>query len=278
MRSQQVIFITGCSSGIGAALADEFQQRGHRVYATARSEAALQALAARGLHAVALDVNHADSITAAMARVHDECGRIDLLINNAGYGQFGAMIDIGREALRRQFETNVFAPVDICRLALPLLRAAAAARIANIGSVSGVVTSPFAGAYCASKAALHAVSDALRMELAPFGIRVITVQPGGIVSQFGAVGEAQVCLPENSVYRAIEKFVRARARLSQQGASPVEDFARELATKLLSAHPAAEIKLGANSTRLTLFKRCLPTALLDRKMSKMFGLDRLTAR
>ena len=273
-----VVFITGCSSGIGAALAEEFHRRGQRVVATARRVESLAALAGKGVRTLALDVDDADSIAAAMEVVEREAGRIDLLINNAGFGQFGAVIDMGRDEMRRQFDTNVFAPVVLSRAALPLLRKSASACIANIGSISGIVTTPFSGVYCASKAALHSLSEALRMELAPFGVRVVIVQPGGIASGFGKAGEVHARLPENSLYKPIERFVLGRARASQQGAMPAEAFARALADALLRPDPDPIIRLGTHSTRLPFLKRWLPTGVLDRKLRKMFGLDRLTRR
>ena len=172
MSDQKTILITGCSSGIGAALAQEFHRRGHWVYATARQLESLRELKPQGLRTLALDVNDGASISAALAVVQSEAGRIDILINNAGYGQFGAVMDADISDLRNQFETNVFAPVVLSRAALPLLRKSAAGCIANMGSISGLVTTPFAGVYCASKAALHALSDAMRMELVPLGLHV----------------------------------------------------------------------------------------------------------
>jgi NAD(P)-dependent dehydrogenase (short-subunit alcohol dehydrogenase family) len=233
LTKQRIVLITGCSSGIGAALAAEFHRRRHRVIATARRIESLRPLADKGVRTLALDVNDAASIAAAMAVVAGECGHLDILVNNAGYGQFGAVLDAELEDLRRQFETNVFAPVVLSRAALPLLRQGGDAVIANIGSISGVVTTPFAGVYCASKAALHALSDAMRMELAPLGVRVVTVQPGGIASKFGDAGAANVRLPEDSPYMPVEKFVRGRAKASQRDATSVDVFAREVVDALL---------------------------------------------
>jgi NAD(P)-dependent dehydrogenase (short-subunit alcohol dehydrogenase family) len=276
MLAQQVVLITGCSTGIGAALAEEFHRRGHRVYATARRVESLAALAGKGVRALGLDVDAADSIAAAVATVDAEEGRIDLLINNAGFGQFGAVIDVGLDAMRRQFDTNVFAPVMLARAALPLLRRSTRACIANIGSVSGILTTPFAGVYCASKAALHALSEALRMELAPFGVRVVIVQPGGIVSDFGRSGEAHARLPDDSLYKPIERFVRGRAEASQRGAMPADAFARALADALLRPEPDPVIRLGTHSTRMPFLKRWLPARALDRRLKRAFGLERLT--
>ena len=277
MMAPGIVFITGCSSGIGAALAEEFHRRGLRVIATARRVESLSALADKGVRTLALDVDDAGSIAATMLAVEREFGRIDLLINNAGFGQFGAVVDVGLDEMRRQFDTNVFAPVVVSRAALPLLRRSAHARIANVGSISGIVTTPFSGVYCASKAALHALSEALRMELAPFGVRVVIVQPGGITSNFGHAGEAHASLPAGSLYKPIERFVLGRARASQRGAMPVDAFARALAETLVRPDPPAVLRLGTHSTRLPFLKRWLPARLLDRKLGKTFGLDRLNA-
>jgi len=275
MSDQKTILITGCSSGIGAALAQEFHRRGHWVYATARQLESLRELKPQGLRTLALDVNDGASISAALAVVQSEAGRIDILINNAGYGQFGAVMDADISDLRNQFETNVFAPVVLSRAALPLLRKSAAGCIANMGSISGLVTTPFAGVYCASKAALHALSDAMRMELVPLGLHVVTIQPGGIASNFGATGAAHVKLPQDSLYAPIADFVLDRAKVSQRGATPVDIFARTVADHLLQAHPAAVCRAGAQSVRLPLLKRLLPRRILERKLRKLFGLDQL---
>lgn len=275
MNTPKTILITGCSSGIGQAMALEFKKRGHTVFATARQPAALEALTAMGLSSVALDVTRPDSIERARSQIEAASARLDILVNNAGYGQFGAVMDTDSDVLRRQFETNVIAPVALARAFLPLLRASEEACIANIGSISGIVTTPFAGVYCASKAALHALSDAMRMELGPLGVRVVTVQPGGIRSKFGDNAEHLVPFPEGSLYAPIAKFIRGRAQLSQRGATPSEVFAATVVAHLLNPMAGPICRTGAQSTRLPLLKRLLPTKRLDAKMQKLFGLDRL---
>ena len=189
---QKTILITGCSSGIGAALAREFGKRGHRVYATARRVESLAALEVEGIRGLALDVNDDSSIARALDTVSREAGHLDLLVNNAGFSQVGAVVDLTREDLRRQYETNVIAPMAVTGQAVPLLRAAVAknggAVVANVGSIVGLFTTPFAAAYCSSKAAVHSLTDALRMELAPFGIHVVSIQPGGVRSSFAQIG------------------------------------------------------------------------------------------
>lgn len=272
MNPSRTILITGCSSGIGQALALEFKQRGHTVFATARRTEALADLTAMGLIAVALDVTDPQSIHRAKEQMEAQAGRLDMLVNNAGYGQFGAMMDTESSALRRQFETNVIAPLALSRACLALLRKSPTACIANVGSISGVATTPFAGAYCASKAALHALSDAMRMELGPLGIRVVTVQPGGIASKFADNAEHEIQFPQGSLYAPIAQFIQGRAKLSQAGATRADVFAAKVASHLLDARSGPICRAGAQSVRLPLLKHLLPTSILDAKMQKLFGL------
>ncbi|MAT92127.1 MAG: short-chain dehydrogenase [Halioglobus sp.] len=270
----RTVLISGCSSGIGAALARELHGRGLRVYATARRRETLQPLAAAGLQVLPLDVDDDASIAAAIDALTASGHGLDMLVNNAGFSQVGAVMDLTREDLRRQYETNVIAPVALTRAALPLLRASDAGTVVNVGSIVGLFATPFAGAYCSSKAALHSLSDAMRMELSPFGIRVVTVQPGGIRSSFGDHAESGLQLPPDSLYRPVEKGIRARAQAGQQGATPAQEFARHVAARLLREPPPAIIRGGKNSTRLPLLKKLLPLAAFDAMNRKIFGLDR----
>ncbi|MGI9133848.1 MAG: SDR family oxidoreductase, partial [Rhodoferax sp.] len=251
---QKVVVITGCSSGIGAALAQELARRGHLVYATARQAAALAALTAPNLHPLELDVNDDLSIVQALSRVQQEQGHIDILVNNAGFSQVGAVIDLTRDDLRRQYETNVVAPVALARAALPLLQAAVArhgqAVLVNVGSIVGLLTTPFAGAYCSSKAAIHSLSDALRMELAPFGIQVVTVQPGGVRSRFGDHAEAALRLPPGSLYLPVERGVRARAQAGQRNAQAAEEFVLPVVDAILAARPPPVVRGGTGRFKL----------------------------
>jgi len=275
---QRTILITGCSSGIGAALATELHKRGNRVYASARRPDTLAPLTELGLDTLALDVNDDASIATAMARIESEVGHLDMLINNAGFSQVGAVVDLTREDLRKQYETNVVSPVAMTRAALPLLRAGAAGKgkaiVVNVGSIVGLFTTPFSGAYSSSKAALHSLSDGLRMELAPFGIRVVTIQPGGVRSAFGNHAEEAIRLPEDSLYRPVEAGILARAQAGQQGATPVQEFVEPVVDALLRPSPPAVIRGGKNSIRLPLLKKLLPLQTFDRMVSKVFGLDR----
>src|SRR3990167_2525886 len=227
--TKPVTLITGCSSGIGRALAEAFQQAGYQVLATARKAEDLSALSAAGFHAVQLDVNDGLALGQLAERLKTEAGGLDVLINNAGYGAMGPLLDGGVEALRKQFETNVFALIGVTRACFPLLRQNKGL-VVNIGSVSGVLVTPFAGAYCASKAAVQALSDALRMELAPFAIEVMEVQPGAIASSFGsnASAQAEQLLDEASPWWPIRDGIRASANASQDHPTPASEFARDL--------------------------------------------------
>ncbi|MBK4999119.1 SDR family oxidoreductase [Pseudomonas sp. S31] len=265
------VLITGCSSGIGRALADAFRDAGHHVWATARKAEDVERLSAAGFSARQLDVNDSE----ALARLAEELETLDILINNAGYGAMGPLLDGGVDAMRQQFETNVFAVVGVTRALFPLLRRARGL-VVNIGSVSGVLVTPFAGAYCASKAAVHALSDALRLELAPFGIQVMEVQPGAIASQFAsnAQREAAQVLTPSSPWWPVREQVAARARASQDKPTPAAVFAQGVLAATRKSPAPALVRLGNGSTALPLLARLLPQRLLDAVLRKRFGLLR----
>ncbi|MNF86444.1 NADP-dependent 3-hydroxy acid dehydrogenase YdfG [compost metagenome] len=273
--TQPTVLITGCSSGIGRALADAFQQAGYRVWATARKDADLATLDAAGFTAVQLDVNDGLGLGQLAERMQAEIGGLDVLINNAGYGAMGPLLDGGVEAMRRQFETNVFAIVGVTRAFFPLLRRNKGL-VVNIGSVSGVLVTPFAGAYCASKAAVHALSDALRLELAPFAIEVMEVQPGAIASSFGANAsqQAEQLLDEASPWWPIREGIRARARASQDNPTPASHLARHLLVAVQRDKRPRLLRLGNGSRALPLLAALLPKSLLEAVLKKRFVLNR----
>jgi short-subunit dehydrogenase len=184
MARHDPVLISGCSSGIGAATAAALVRARHTVYATARQPEALADLKALGCHPLALDVTSEDSMIAAVKAVEAEHGRVGTLINNAGYGEYGPIeeTDLGR--VRTMFETNVFGLARLTQLVLPAMRRARSGRIVNIGSMGGRMTFPVGGFYHATKYAVEAISDALRVEVKPFGIDVILVEPGLIRTNF----------------------------------------------------------------------------------------------
>lgn len=270
-----VALITGCSSGIGRALAETMRDAGYQVWACARKPADLASLQAAGLRALALDVNDAQAIARALAELHQEAGRLDVLVNNAGYGAMGPLLDAGAAGMRQQFETNVFSLVELTRACFALLRASQGL-VVNIGSVSGVLVTPFAGAYCASKAAVTALSDALRMELAPFAIDVMEVQPGAIASRFGntASQQASEVLREDSPWWPLREAVQARANASQQDATPTEAFARQLLAAIQRKNRPLRVRIGKGSRALPLLAALLPKRLLMRVLQRRFALDK----
>jgi NAD(P)-dependent dehydrogenase (short-subunit alcohol dehydrogenase family) len=277
----KTVLITGCSSGIGRALCEKYLAKGFYVYASARNIHSLDDLAEHtSLKKLALDVNSPSSIHNAIAHIKQDHQRLDVLINNAGYAAMGPLADMPVEDLRAQFETNVFAPMELTKACLELLSShsneAERSQIVNIGSVSGITTTPFSGAYCATKAALHALSDAQRMELAPFGIDVITVQPGAIESKFGDNSLANVLdrITPDSLYAPLKDAIKARATASQDNPTPAPEFADILVEQLLNK-PKAVIRIGNGSFALPLLKRWLPEAILDKILSKKFNLPSL---
>lgn len=285
----KIVLITGCSSGIGRALCEEYLTQDFLVYASARNIHSLEDLPQNDkLIKITLDVNNASSIHNAIAHIKQDHDHLDVLINNAGYAAMGPLIDMPVEDLRAQFETNVFAPMELTKACLPLLMATdtsdsvqndtqSNAQVVNIGSVSGITPTPFSGAYCATKAALHALSDAQRMELKPFGIDVITVQPGAIESKFGDNSLANVLsrITPDSLFAPLKDAIKARATASQDNPTPASEFAKILIAQL-SNNPKPVIRIGNGSLALPLLKRWLPEPILDKILSKKFNLLSLT--
>jgi NAD(P)-dependent dehydrogenase (short-subunit alcohol dehydrogenase family) len=270
-KSSPVVLITGCSSGIGQALAEAFHAAGCTTYASARKPDSLAALTAKGIRPLALDVTDAASIAAAVRTVEAEHGAIDILVNNAGIPVMGPTAEIPLELLRQQWETNLTGPVALVQAAVPAMIERGAGLIVNIGSVSGVLTTPFAGPYCASKAALGSLNDALRMELKPFGIDVVLVQPGGVQSSLGAGATAQTAQVKWKLYARYAVAIARRAGASQVGAMPAPVFAARLVKGLLASRRQSHIRLGTGSGMLVRLAR-LPTGIKDRVLMKRFGL------
>lgn len=275
--NNRVVFITGCSSGIGRALSEELIRRGARVWVSARRVETIRDFEGRAVGVLHLDVNDEESLADAVTRIERESGRLDVLVNNAGFGLMGPMLDLAPGDLRVQWETNITGPVRLAQLAARGMIARRSGLIVNIGSVSGILVSPFSGAYCASKSALHAVTDALRMELAPFGVCVVCVQPGGVESDFGRHARERVVAgsSDSSAYAPIRAFIDARANASQDRAMSAAEFAARLCDRLEKDPPAPVIRIGRNAGYYAAMGRFAPKRLLDRILSKRFGLTKL---
>ena len=276
MPEPLVILITGCSSGIGKAAALAAAARGHRVYATARDLESLRELAGGGrIRTLPLDVTDTGSIGRAVASVLGEAGRLDALVNNAGYGQYGAVEDVTAEEWRREFDVNLFGAVELTRAVLPAMRQARRGTIVNVSSVAGKIAIPFAAPYCASKHALEAVSDALRVEVAPFGIRVVIIEPGPIATRFGERARASVARmlessgPYSPFYRNAE---RAMDTDFQAGKLPPEAVARVIVRAIESERPRTRYRITRMASVLILLRRLLPDRFFDRRMKKALKL------
>ncbi len=272
-KRQRVAFITGCSSGIGRALAVEFLARGDKVAATARSLDSIADLRGDGCLTAALDVTDGESIDLAVAEAIDWAGRIDILVNNAGYALVGPMAEIAIGDLRRQLETNVVGAVAATQSVVPHMAAEGGGCIVNIGSVSSLLATPFGGAYSASKAALHLLSDALRPELAPFGIHVLVVQAGGVATNFpeAAGNGLDRYRDPKSLYHDRVGDMEERAGMSRNLAMPARDFARRVADAATGKNPPAVLKIGGGA-RIVPAMAMLPKKVLSRVLGRKFGL------
>ncbi|CAA0098038.1 putative oxidoreductase [BD1-7 clade bacterium] len=273
----KTILITGCSSGIGKALADSFTEIGCQVIATARDVKSMQELKLIGCDVQELDINNEKSVERLVEYIKDRYGALDILINNAGISAMGPIAEIPKSVVRQQFETNVVSQIYLTQRCLPLLLRTPTAQVVNIGSVSGILTTPFAGAYCASKSAFHAISEAMRMELLPLGIHVFTVQPGAIISNFGHNSAKGIdsWLLDNSLYTSIKQSIFDRAHASQNDATDTKVFADKL-IRSLNQRSGTTIKIGKGSRYLALMARWLPEKLRHQLLSRRFGLNDLT--
>ncbi len=274
---KKVCLITGCSTGIGKSMAQQLAAKGYTVYAGVRNIESLATLKSEYFIPVKLDVNDNQQIEKTINTIKHQCGQLDLLINNAGFGAMGPVAEVPLEQIKNQFSTNVFAPVALTQAALPLLAKSNNAQVVNIGSVAGVFTIPFSGIYGASKAALHAISDVLRMELKPFNIHVMTVYPGGVASAFGdnATQKLQDTLVSGSLYAACMQAINNRAKLSSDSPTTPDMFANTLIKALHKKTPPASMFIGHRSTLLKLAKILVPSSLRERLLRKSFSLNQL---
>jgi NAD(P)-dependent dehydrogenase (short-subunit alcohol dehydrogenase family) len=262
---EKTVLITGCSSGIGRATAETFLDEEWTVYATSRDEADVADLGERGCRTDSLDVTRGEDVKRVVDRIDDEAGRLDCLVNNAGYGQYGPLEDIPVERLHEQFDVNVYGPHRLTRAVLPLLREREEGTIVNVSSVQGRVSLPGAGAYAGSKFALEAMSDALRAEVDPFDIDVVVVEPGPVETSFQdrAREEADELVPGREydwVYEAVEDATAV------SGSLPVATDPRDVATVIHDAasmaDPDPRYPVGP-LTKYSLYARFLPDRLRD---------------
>ena len=217
-NGSKAVLITGCSTGIGRETARHLAGLGpYTVYATARKVETLADLEAARCRTLALDVCDEDSMSAAVAAVEEAEGAVWALVNNAGYSQSGAVESIPLESVRRQFETNVFGLLRMCQLVLPKMRERRDGRIVNIGSMGGKLTFPGGGIYHATKYSLEAISDAMRWELAGFGVDVVLIEPGLITTSFGETAHSSVEETEDGPYSEFNRQVAQTTAEAYEG-------------------------------------------------------------
>jgi short-subunit dehydrogenase len=275
------ILITGASSGIGRAAALALSNAGHHVIAAARRLAALEALRSESTGKITplqLDLDSAASIEAAALEIDriTEGRGLDALVNNAGFATAGALAELSDRDLRAQFETNVFGLMALTRALLPAMLARGEGRVINVSSVSGRIPAPLLGAYHASKYALEALSDALRMELAPFGIKVTIVEPGTIRTEFAARAHTEIdrSRPSGSRYESIySKMGEIEARFDRMAGTPAP-VVRAIQRALFARRPHARYVAPRRFMLLIALIRVLPTCWVDSAMQRMFGLTR----
>jgi NAD(P)-dependent dehydrogenase (short-subunit alcohol dehydrogenase family) len=183
----KVALVTGASSGIGQATALKLKEVGFKVYGAARRVERMQPLSAAGIETVSMDVTDTDSMQAAVEKIIAADGQIDVLVNNAGYGSYGALEDVPLSEARYQFEVNVFGAAELTRIVLPGMRDRRSGTIVNLTSMGGKIYTPLGAWYHGTKFALEAISDCLRMEVKPFGIDVVVIEPGGIDTEWGDI-------------------------------------------------------------------------------------------
>ncbi|MEH0821688.1 MULTISPECIES: oxidoreductase [unclassified Micromonospora] len=270
-----VVLITGCSSGIGRATAQRLLARGCTVYATARRIDSIADLAAAGCHTLALDVTDEESMTRAVAHVEAAHGAIDVLVNNAGYGEYGVIEEADLDRVRAQFETKVFGLARLSQLVLPAMRRQGGGRIINVGSMGGRLVFPGGGYYHASKYAVEAITDALRFEAAPFGVQVSLIEPGLIRTGFGdtAAGTLAGSAVHSGPYATLNKAVdesMARGYANRTMSAPPEAVARAIDHAATARRPRARYVVTAAAKIMVHTRRLLGARVFDAFLRTQF--------
>ncbi|MEU4670882.1 oxidoreductase [Amycolatopsis sp. NPDC023774] len=262
----KVALVTGASSGIGESTARELLERGYTVYGAARRVERMADLAERGVRTIALDVTDEESVEKAVAAIVAESGRIDLLVNNAGYGSYGAVEDVRLSEARYQFEVNVFGAARLIQLVLPVMRAQRSGRIVNISSMGGKIYTPLGAWYHGTKFALEGFSDALRMEVRPFGIDVVVVEPGAIATEWGSIavdhlkevsGEGAYSGLAGKLAKGMNSGINARL-MSQPSV-----IAKTVAKAATARRPRTRYAAGFGAKPLIFLRRVLPDRAFD---------------
>ena len=273
-EAQPVVLITGASSGIGKICAEHLHARGYRVYGTSRRAAAAATTASDSFQLIAMDVTSGDSVERAIQLILSREGRLDVVCNNAGDGVAGSVEDTSIEEARQQFDTNFFGVLHVCRAALPIMRRQGAGLIVNVSSLGGLVGLPFQGLYSASKFAVEGMTEVMRMEVRPFGVRVALIEPGDFRTGFTAQRRKALAAQQNGVYS--ERFGKALATMERDesgGADPLA-VAQLLERIITSKSPRPRYKVGGFFQKLAtgFLRKVLPQKLYEYLLMASYGI------
>jgi NADP-dependent 3-hydroxy acid dehydrogenase YdfG len=273
--NSNVVLVTGASSGIGAATAMKLKALGFTVYAAARRIERMQSLTDAGIRVIAMDVTQDASMQAGVERIIAEAGQIDVLVNNAGYGSYGSVEDVSLEEGRAQFDVNVFGAVRLIQLVLPHMRARQTGTIVNITSMGGKIHTPLGAWYHGTKFALEAISDCLRMEVEPFGIKVVVVEPGGIKTEWADIAAQKLREVSGDGpygHQALPMAESMIGRASRQRQSPPELIADTIAKAVQTRRPKTRYAVGFGARPMIFLRRLLPDRAFDRFMRLATGI------
>ncbi|CUR58965.1 Short-chain dehydrogenase/reductase SDR [metagenome] len=272
--SRRVALVTGASSGIGEQTALVLKHDGFEVYAVARRVERMAELASQGVHVFAMDVTDDASMVAGVGRVIEEQGRIDVLVNNAGYGSYGALEDVPLDEARRQFEVNVFGLARLIQLVTPHMRAAGQGRIINVSSIGGKFYEPMGSWYHATKFAVEGLSDSLRVELRPHGIEVVIIEPGPIRTEWNETSRDNlVASSQGGAYAEQAETVRRvleNADRRSRSSSP-EVVAHKILKAAVTASPRARYPVGKGAGTLMTARKFLPDVAFDAFVRRIYS-------
>ncbi len=273
--NSNVVLVTGASSGIGAATAMKLKALGFTVYAAARRIERMQCLTDAGIRVIAMDVTQDASMQAGVERIITETGKIDVLVNNAGYGSYGSVEEVSLEEGRTQFDVNVFGAVRLIQLVLPHMRARQTGTIVNITSMGGKIHTPLGAWYHGTKFALEAISDCLRMEVEPFGINVVVVEPGGIKTEWADIAAQKLREVSGEGpygHQALPMGESMIGRASRQRQSPPELIADTIAKAVQTRRPKTRYAVGFGARPMIFLRRLLLDRAFDRFMRLATGI------
>ncbi len=262
---KKVALITGASSGIGKETARLLAEHGFRVYAAARRIERMADLTEAGIRLLTMDVTSDDSLVNGVNEILKNEKRIDLLVNNAGYGSFGALEDVPISEARYQFEVNIFGLARLTQLVLPTMRHQHSGRIINVSSMGGSFGEPHGCWYHSTKYALEGLSDSLRMELKQFGIEVIIIQPGAILTEWNTIARENLLkMSGNTDYKILaHKHVKMLADADRRGSQPIV-VAKTIAKAAITHHPKTRYVTGRGAKLILLLRKILSDRMFDR--------------